>query len=85
VGDVRMLVSYETIMAFTGPLGDGFQRVRRSHNYSVTTGKHLRETGCADYPRAVSDEDFEAKLQAALREGIHPMLAAVDTLHGQEV
>lgn len=75
VGGVSMLFSYRTIMAFRG-MGKCY---RREDGISVTTRKHLHETGCADYPK-LDDEAFQDTLQRALCEGIHPMLAPVAML-----
>lgn len=83
VGETQMTVSYTTIIAFSGTVDGRYQRIRHPDNFSRTTGKHYRETGTYDWPKAESDEDFQKKLQHALRAGIHPMLAAIDTLHGE--
>ena len=83
VGGTYLAFSYTTIIAFSGTVDGRYQRIRHPDNFSRTTGRHYRETGTYDWPKAESDEDFQKKLQHALRAGIHPMLAAIDTLHGE--
>ena len=79
----KMLESIHTGEIAAGTIDGVYQRVRHPDSFSRTTGKHYRETDTYDWPKAESDEDFQKKLQHALRAGIHPMLAAIDTLHGE--
>ncbi len=54
-GQKTMYFSYQTCVAIRGRNGDTF---RRDRNYSVTTAKHMRQMGVADWHK-VSDETFE--------------------------
>lgn len=60
--DVYILFSYSTAMAFQSR-GEG--SFRRKDDISVTTRRHLRETGADDY-QALEDDEFEARLDRAI-------------------
>ena len=81
VGRTRMLISYETIVAFSGPGPSGeVKRLRRHNKWGPTTGKHMNECGVRDYPEAANEEHFEAQLQLTLKNGINPMLITWEAL-----
>ncbi len=46
LGPHAFYFSYETLIAYSGPLG----RARRANVWGPTTGRHFRELGCADFP-----------------------------------
>jgi hypothetical protein len=55
LGDKTYWFSYETCVAFSD--GSGL-RIRRDHNYSVTTAKHMSQMGVKDWDK-MADSDFE--------------------------
>ena len=54
VGDREWFFSYQTCVAYRT---DG-ARYRRAENYSVTTARHMRLAGVADWPK-LDDAAFE--------------------------
>ena len=46
IGPHTFYFSYETCIAYAGPLG----RARRANVWSKTTGRHFRELGCDGFP-----------------------------------
>lgn len=52
IGPHAFYFSYETCVAYAGPLG----RARRANEWGPTTGRHFRDLGCADFPIVGPDE-----------------------------
>lgn len=52
IGPHAFYFSYETCIAYAGPLG----RARRENVWGPTTGRHFRQLGCADFPIIKPDE-----------------------------
>ena len=52
IGRHAFYFSYETCIAYAGPLG----RARRANVWGPTTGRHFREMGCAEFPMVDPDE-----------------------------
>jgi len=52
VGPHALYFSYETLIAYAGPLG----RARRANVWGPTTGRHFREMGCSGFPVVEPDE-----------------------------
>ena len=46
IGPHAFYFSYETCIAYAGPLG----RARRANSWGPTTGRHFRELGCRGFP-----------------------------------
>lgn len=65
IGNVGILFSYETAIAFRSPTGNG----RLANSWGPTTGKHFREGGAKEWP-ILGDDEFEAKLKEALKKGL---------------
>lgn len=65
IGYVDILFSYETAIALNAP---GI-RCRKENHWGPTTGRHFKDAYAHDYP-IVSDEEFEQRVQQALREEI---------------
>ena len=79
VGGTRVFLSYSTPMAFEGHLGGQPVRFRRDDYKSRTTARHMSAVGVSGWPR-LDDSSFDEKLEAAVLEGIHPLLAVVKEL-----
>lgn len=67
LGPHRLYFSYETLVAYAGPLG----AATTSKKWSVTTSKHIREMGADRLPR-IDQEELERRVQ--------PILDAVEYL-----
>jgi hypothetical protein len=52
IGPHAFYFSYETCIAYAGPLG----RARRANAWGPTTGRHFREMGCGGFPVVEPDE-----------------------------
>lgn len=55
IGPHAYYFSYETCIAYAGPLG----RARRANTWGPTTGRHFRELGCGSFA-VVEPEELEA-------------------------
>ena len=55
LGPHAFYFSYETCIAYAGPLG----RARRANVWGPTTGRHFRELGCSSFA-VVEPEELEA-------------------------
>lgn len=55
IGPHAFYFSYETCIAYAGPLG----RARRANAWGPTTGRHFRELGCSGFA-VVETEELEA-------------------------
>lgn len=64
LGPHAFYFSYETCIAYAGPLGCA----RRANVWGTTTGRHFRELGCADFPVADPD-DLDALVLRSLQDG----------------
>lgn len=63
VGGVGMVVSYTTVVAasYAG------RRIRRVNTWGPTTGRHMQETNCHDWPQLEEAEFEEALNEMILR------------------
>ena len=61
LGPHEFFWSYETCIAYRGPLGQW----RIDNHWGPTTGRHFRELGCRDF-EIVSDKQFEETIEKAL-------------------
>jgi hypothetical protein len=72
IGPHAFFFSYETLIAYAGPLG----RARRANVWSRTTGRHFREMGCAGFPIVEPDELEARVLRTVAAE--HPERRVID-------
>lgn len=79
VGGARVFLSYSTPMAFEGHIGGQPVHFRRDDHKSRTTARYMSAIGVSGWPR-LDDASFDEKLEAAVLEGIHPLLAVVKEL-----
>ena len=62
LGNHDFYFSYETCIAYCGPLGTG----RLQNYWGPTTSRHLSDMGCKNWP-VLDDAAFEAMLERALQ------------------
>ena len=64
IGPHAFYFSYETCIAYAGPLG----AARRANTWGPTTGRHFRELGCAGFPVIEPEELAALVLRAVVAE-----------------
>lgn len=79
VGETRVFFSYSTPMAFEGHIGGQPVCFRRDDPKSRTTARHMSAIGVSGWSR-LDDSSFDEKLDTAVLEGIHPLLAVIKEL-----
>lgn len=66
IGNVSILFSYATAVALRTFAGENSIAVRKANHWGPTTGRHIKDAGCADYD-VVEDDVFEDRLLHALK------------------
>lgn len=80
LGDVRLGISYDTVVSVAGPHHGNFTLARLRNSWGPTTGRHMRELGCSEYAVIDDEDEFQELVQSMVsQQALNAIKARLDT------